>query len=372
MTLLAATHALMGRLADQSEVVIGVPTAGQSVLEDRILVGHCVNFLPIRAAWTSSTTVSEHLAATGKHVLDAYEHQNYTFGTLVRELNLPREPGRLPLTEIQFNLERLPDRIELPGMSMEVAPNAKAFVNFDLFLNVIESADGLRMDCDYNTDLFDASTIAHWLDCYQALLEAFVADAAQPLSRASCLPAADRALLDRVNATAANYPRDRGVPALIEAQARNTPRAIAARFGGETLTYEALDRRANQLANLLRERIDATGRAGRVIAVSVDRSLDMLVALIAVMKAGFAYVPLDPLHPAARLRYILGEAEVAALITDTAENASLIAAGTPLLDLRREAAAIAAASPAAPAAGERGQSGLRNLYIRVDGQAQGR
>ncbi len=104
----------------------------------------------------------------------------------------------------------------------------------------------------------------------------------------------------------------------------------------------------------------------------MERSLDMLVALIAVMKAGCAYVPLDPMHPAARLRYILEEAEVAALISDGSENASLVGEGTPLLDVRRDAAAIAAASTAAPAAGRRRQLGVRDLHLRLHGQAQGR
>jgi amino acid adenylation domain-containing protein len=349
VTLLAAAQALMGRLADQSEVVVGVPTAGQSLLEDQILVGHCVNFLPIRGAWTRATSVSDYLSATAKRVLDAYEHQNYTFGTLVRKLNLPREPGRLPLAEIQFNLERLADRIELPNLTMDVAPNAKAYVNFDLFLNVIESADGLRMDCDYNTDLFDAATVAHWLDCYQALLESFVADASQALSSASCLPPPERAaLLERMNETTVDYPRDRAVHRLIEAQARATPRAIAAQFGDEQLDYQALDRRANQLANVLRERIKTADKTGKLVGVSVERSLDMLVALIAIMKAGCAYVPLDPMHPAARLRYILDEAQVAALISDGSENASLVADDTPVVDVRRDAAAIEAASTAPP------------------------
>jgi amino acid adenylation domain-containing protein len=350
VTLLAAFQTLMGRLANQSEVVVGVPTAGQSMIEDRILVGHCVNFLPLRGAWDRETSVSQFLSRTAKRVLDAYEHQDYTFGTLVRKLKLPREPGRLPLAEIQFNLERLADRIALPGLTVDVTPNAKARVNFDLFLNVIESAEGLRLDCDYNTDLFDAATIDHWLDCYQALLEAFVADATQPLCHASCLPPAERRrLLIGVNDTAADYPRDACVHQLIEAQAASTPAAIAARFGDETLSYEALNARANQLANVLAERL-VGAKTGRLIGVSVDRSLDMLVALLAVLKAGCAYVPLDPLHPAARLRHILGEAEVAALISDGADTAALVAADVPVIDVRREVALIAAARSTQPAA----------------------
>ena len=349
VTLLAAYQALMGRLADQDEVVVGVPTAGQSLLEDQILVGHCVNFLPLRGAWTGTTRVSDFLSATAKRVLDAYEHQNYTFGTLVRKLALPRAPGRLPLAEIQFNLERLSTRVQLPGLTMEVEPNAKAYVNFDLFLNVIESPEGLRMDCDYNTDLFDATTVTHWLDCYQAMLEAIVADAQQPLCAASCLPVAERRrLLEDINATTSPYPHDRTVHGLIELQTKSTPRTIAAQFLDQTLTYEALDRRANQLANLLRERMKNPDSHGKLVGVAVERSLDMLVAMIAVLKAGCAYVPLDPMHPAARLRYILGEAEVAALICDSTESAALVANGVPVIDVSSAASTIAAASTVAP------------------------
>jgi len=350
VTLLAAFQTLMGRLADQDEVVVGVPTAGQSLLDDQILVGHCVNFLPIRGAWNKDTRVSEFLSATAKRVLDVYEHQNYTFGTLVRKLALPREPGRLPLTEVQFNLERLADRVELPNLTMDVTPNAKAYVNFDLFLNVIESSDGLRMDCDYNTDLFDASTVTHWLDCYQALLEAVVADANQAICAASCMPAPERELLIHGrNETAFAYPSGSSVHELIEIQAKATPLAVAAQFLDVRLTYEALDRRTNQLANLLRERIVGKEKTGRLVGVSVERSLDMLVAIIAVLKALCAYVPLDPLHPSARLRYILGEAEVAALIGDGSDSAALVADGVPVIDVRTDAPAIAAASPLSPA-----------------------
>jgi len=106
-------------------VVVGVPTAGQSLLEDQILVGHCVNFLPIRASWSQNTAIGGHLRAVSKSVLDAYEHQSYTLGTLVRKLQLARESNRVPLAEIQFNLERLSDQIRLPGLNIEVARTAR-------------------------------------------------------------------------------------------------------------------------------------------------------------------------------------------------------------------------------------------------------
>ena len=138
VTLLAAFEALMGRLAGVEELVVAVPTAGQSLVEDQALVGHCVNFLPIRGSWERETSFADHLRSVGRQVLDAYEHQDYTLGTIVRELAPPREVNRLPLTELQFNLERLTSRIEAAGLSIDVEPNAKAFVNYDIFWNVIE------------------------------------------------------------------------------------------------------------------------------------------------------------------------------------------------------------------------------------------
>ena len=217
VTLLAAFEALMGRLASAEELVVGVPTAGQSLVEDRVLVGHCVNFLPIRGSWDRNTTLADHLRRVGKQVLDAYEHQDYTLGTLIRKLSLPRAANRLPLTEIQFNLERLTDNLHAAGLDIAVEPNAKAHVNFDIFWNVIESEDCLRIDCDYNTDLFDAATIDCWLECYEALLEAIVEDITRPLTRTSYIPSAERhRLVTELNATAADYPRDRRVHELIE------------------------------------------------------------------------------------------------------------------------------------------------------------
>ena len=125
----------------------------------------------------------------------------------------------MPLAEIQFNLERLADRVQLPSLEVEVAPNPKAYVNFDLFLNVIESDDGLRLDCDYNTDLFDAGTIDTWLDCYEALLAAIVADASRPVVLMPYLPAVLRAqVLFERNRTSAELPRDECVHRLFEAQ----------------------------------------------------------------------------------------------------------------------------------------------------------
>jgi amino acid adenylation domain-containing protein len=348
-TLLAAFQTLVGRLAGQDEVTIGIPTAGQSALGDEILVGHCVNFLPLRARWTPATTVGDHLAANSKSVLDAYEHQQYTLGTLVRKLDLPRQANRVPVTEIQFNLERLADRMRASGLDIEVSPNAKAFVNFDLFLNIIEGDSGLRLDCDYNTDLFDQATIDLWLDCYQALLSSFADSAALRLVEAPWLSSTVRTQLDRVNATAVDRPQDLTLPLLIEAQVAANPKAVAVIADGAALSYEELDRSANQLARHLLDRIGAGDTAsGRIVGISLRRSADMLIALLATLKAGCAYLPLDPAHPAARRAYALADAQVIALITDHGGPAAA-SANCVVIDPGSEAAAIRACASTSPA-----------------------
>jgi amino acid adenylation domain-containing protein len=349
VTLLAAFETLMGRLAGQSEVVIGVPTAGQSLIDDEApLVGHCVNFLPIRGHWKSHTTVADHMQRVAAQVLEAYEHQNYTFGTLVRKLAMAREINRLPLTEVQFNLERLSERMDLPGLSVEIRPNAKAFVNFDIFLNVIESKQGLRLDCDYNTDLWDAATIDRWLDYYEMLLRSFVGEGARPVAQVDLLPPAERQwLLSDLNATKQAFPADSSVDLLIKDVARQYPDRIAVTAAGHSLSYRDLDAKANAMAHHILEQVD---RPGALIGICVERSADMLVALLGVLKAGCAYVPLDPRHPLERRRLILGEAGVAALITSDRDLIPMVGADCAIIDpLLGAAAARSALEPPAVA-----------------------
>jgi amino acid adenylation domain-containing protein len=346
VTLLAAFDVLVGRLADQNDVVIGVPTAGQAMLDGALLVGHCVNFLPIRARFARETSLAEFLVEVKHRVLDAYEHQQYTLGTLVRKLGLPRESNRVPLAEIQFNLERLADDLDFGSLDVKVEPNPKAFVNFDLFLNVVESDDGLRIDCDYNTDLFDAATIDRWLGYYRTILDEIGRDATQRIVSVDFLAATERRLLAGLNQTAAEYPGYRTVHEAIGATATLRAEATAVRCGDDALTYAVLQHRVNQIANYLLARI---GEGPRRVAVCVERSSDLVVALLATLSAGCAYVPLDPTHPPKRLRAIIEDAQVAAVVCDGFANSAVVPSGVEMIDLRAAADAIASTSDAPPA-----------------------
>ena len=157
-TLLAGFKALLHRLTGQNDIVVGIPAAGQAMVGAESLVGHCVNFLPLRFLLDAESSCKTLLRDVRETILDAYEHQNYTYGSLVQKLGLTRDPGRLPLLEVQFNLERVGNGLAFPGLDVQVEPCAKRFVNFDLFMNVVESESGLVIDCDYNCDLFDSAT----------------------------------------------------------------------------------------------------------------------------------------------------------------------------------------------------------------------
>ena len=320
-TLFCGLQIMIGRLSERDDVVLGVPTAGQSLVEDRSLTGHCVNFLPIRSRFEAGQPVGQYLKTARKHVLDAFENQEFTYGTLVRKLDLRRDQSRLPLTEIQFNLERISDGLAFGDVRAEMTPNPKAFVNFDLFFNIIESSAGLRIDADFNSDIFDRPTVEHMLEQYETILRAMAENPDMAIADLPLVAAGERQwLCETLNETQKAYPSHQTIADRIARTVAEKPDAIAARFGEEQLSYGELESRCNRLARHLQSIVPATEAR---IAVALDRSLDMLVALIAVMKSGHAYVPLDPRHPASRLTKIIETARVSALICDDDEMVAL-------------------------------------------------
>jgi amino acid adenylation domain-containing protein len=312
VTLLSTLQILLSRLSGQDDIVVGIPTAGQSLVDD-VLVGHCVNFIPLRSGVRADASAAEFLSQVKQCVLEGYEHQNYTYGRLVRKLALQRDPSRLPLTEIQFNLEKVGEGLRFDGLEAEVDPNPKSFVNFDLFLNIVESKDGLALDCDFNTGLFDEATVARWISHYETLLRSMIADANQPVGDLPLLTDAEcKQLIVDWNATEAECPRGKCVQQLINEQASRAPENVAVTVGAERVTYSEMVSRANRLANYL---VKLGVKPGSLVGVSTERTADMLVALLATWKAGAAYVPLDPTYPRERLSYILDQTKVSALLT---------------------------------------------------------
>ncbi|HXW57678.1 MAG TPA: amino acid adenylation domain-containing protein [Candidatus Cybelea sp.] len=314
VVLLAAFQTLLYRLSNQLDIVVGVPTAGQSLVGEDKLVGHCVNFLPLRTRFRPDLGFAELLEQVKRTLLDAYDHRSYTYGTLVRRLAMRRDPGRLPLMEVQFNLERVGGRLPFEGLETTVDPNPKRAVNFDIFFNVVESDAGLTIDCDYNTDLFDRTTIARWLTHYQTLLEAAARDVRLSANELPLMtPAEMDSLISAWNPNWTEYPVNSTIHALFERQASLAPDAVALALGDQRLTYGELNERANQLARVLR----AKGvRPDSLVAVSFERSIEMMVALLAVLKAGGAYVPIDSSYPRERLTMMFEDSAPALVLTE--------------------------------------------------------
>ena len=207
-TLLAGFKALLHRLTNQTDIVVGIPATGQSVVESESLVGHCVNFLLLRTSFEDDPDVDQVLAQVRGALLDAYGHQNYTYGSLIQKLGLRRDPSRLPLVDVKFSLERVGTSLTFHGLNVQIDPCPKSFVNFDLCLNVVESDEGLVLDCDYNRDLFDLETIERWLQHLEILLEGLVANPRQAISAIPLLSDAERhQLVVEWNNTHVNYPR---------------------------------------------------------------------------------------------------------------------------------------------------------------------
>src|SRR3546814_709943 len=217
-----------------------------------------------------------------------------------------------------FNIDQALDNehAAFPGLEMDFASNARTFENFEVFVNAVVVQGQLRLGCQYNHDLFDTATVRHWLGYWRTMLESMVDDDAQALGRLPLLAETERRLvLEKFNDTQVDYPRDCCIQDLIEQQVRRTPDAIAVEYEGEQLRFDQLNAAANRLAHHLR---GLGVKPDDRVAVCVDRSLEMVVGLLAILKAGAAYVPLDPKYPAERLAYMLGDCRPSVLLTQQA------------------------------------------------------
>ncbi|MCB0091223.1 MAG: amino acid adenylation domain-containing protein, partial [Caldilineaceae bacterium] len=313
VALLATFQVMMARLAEQEDVVVTIPTAGQATAGMDALVGHCVNFLPLRAQVDNEKPFAEFLAEVQATLLEAYDYQGCTFGGIVARLNLPRRPDRLPLSEITFNLDRDDARLNFYGLEAKVAQARKNAVIFDIFFNVNELNDGLIVDCDYNTDLYDEETMARWIGCYETLMASIAANPNARIGDLTLINAIERQQILTVwNDTAEDYPRDATIDQLFEAQAVRIPDSVAVIYGDVHLTYSELNRRANQLAHYLHQQ---GVQKGALVGIALERSLETAISILAVLKVGGAYVPLDPAYPAERISFMMADAQISVVIT---------------------------------------------------------
>ncbi len=342
-TLLASFTALLHRISGATDVVVGVPSAGQSSDGLDTLVGHCVNLMPVRIAVETATPISALIASAQTALLDASEHQGYTFGTLLKKLSLPRDPSRLPLVSVMFNLDQALDAntVGFTNLNVDFSSVPRSFENFELFINAVQVNGGLKLECQYNADLFTEKTIQRWLLAYESLLRALVQAADTQVGRLPIVSTHDLARMNQWNSTTQPFSRDACVHELFQKHAQLTPACAALRWADQRLTYGELNERANRVSRCLR---DLGVGSGSLVGLHVDRGPDMVASMLGILKAGAAYVPLDPAYPHDRLKYMVENAKLAALVTHASIANSLAFPRAQTLSLDEDAPLLMAQS----------------------------
>ncbi|MBD2518350.1 amino acid adenylation domain-containing protein, partial [Nostoc sp. FACHB-973] len=317
--LLTALQILLLRYTNQEDILIGSPMVNRSRSEFEKIVGYFTNSVVLRADLSGNPTFQELLGRSRSCVLNALDHQEYPFSLLVERLQPVRDPSFSPLYQVALAWDRshqsdqevsLMDSDELIVESM--IPGAKGAA-FDLTLTILEVPGSLKGTWNYNTDLFDGSTIERMTGHFVTILEAIVANPSERISQLPLLTEVEQhQLLVEWNDTHVDYPQDLCIHQLFESQCLITPDAVAVVFENQQLTYHQLNSRANQLAHYLRSL--GVG-ADVLVGICVERSLEMVVGLLGILKAGGAYVPLDPEYPNERLTFMLEDAQVSVLLT---------------------------------------------------------
>ncbi|MEH2225052.1 amino acid adenylation domain-containing protein [Nostoc sp.] len=313
-TLLAAFVVLMFRYSDQDDICIGSPIANRNRREVESLIGFFVNTLVLRNQIEGNPTFNEFLSQVRQVATSAYTHQDVPFEQVVEALQPERSLSYNPLFQVVFVLENfLLDTLELPDVTLTPQFVERGTSQFDLTLAVWETKAGLIGSWEYNSDLFEPDTIARMTSHFQTLLAAIIANPNQLIAELPLLSQPERhRLLVEWNDTYTPYPQSKCIHELFEEQVEKTPDAVAVVYEDESLTYQQLNLRANQLAHYLQ----TLGVKPEVlVGICIERSPLMIIALLAILKAGGAYVPLDPAYPQERLAFMLEDTQVSVLLT---------------------------------------------------------
>jgi amino acid adenylation domain-containing protein/FkbH-like protein len=347
MTLLSAFQTLLSRYSGQEDIVIGSPIANRQYAEVEPLIGFFVNTLALRGNVSGDPDFRTLLQRTRDACLQAYAHQDIPFEKLVEELQPQRSLSHSPIFQVMFALQNAPmQALELAGLHLERVPVYPGTSMFDMSWFAMEVPQGLMVRAEYSTDLFEPSTITRALAHFRHLLESAVEEPEQRVSQLRMLGEEERRkVLVEFNATQAEFAAGLCMADLFEQSVMRSPQATAVVCGGERLSYAELNARANRIAHYLRKQ-----GAGRDVLVGVflERTPDLLAAILGVLKSGAAYVPLDPGYPAERLRAILEDANAAVVLTQPSLMGELEKSSARVIALDREWGKIGVESEANP------------------------
>lgn len=312
--MLAAYQAYLSRITGQDDLVVGVAAAGHNLPGNANLVAHAINLLPLRTKLDGNAPFGDYLKTVRRQVLDAFDHQQFTFGALVKKLKIARNASRNTLVSVAFNLDSPLDELQFGGLQASTRAIPRHYETFDTFINLKPLGPTVDFEWNFNTDLFRRESIRLRLAEFELFLKNIVdsvfAASAVPIARLPLLPGAERLQLANFGqGEKANFPTERPLHELFAEQAARTPDKTAVQLesgnASSRLTYIGLEVRSNGLA----KQLQTIGvRPGDFVGICVDRSLEMMIAIYGVLKAGAAYVPIDPRNPADRIKLILQDA----------------------------------------------------------------
>ncbi|HMT30743.1 MAG TPA: condensation domain-containing protein, partial [Bacteroidia bacterium] len=312
-TLVAAFELFMYRITGSEEIVVGLAAAGQSTDGKHNLVGHCVNLLPLKSHVNPHSTFNEYIRYRKPQILDAYDHQRYTFGSLIQKLNIPRDPSRIPLVPVSFNVDLgITNGVNFEGCSYTFTTNPRNYENFEFFINAAGSGREMTLECTYNTDLFDDHLMLKRVEEFVEILKCIASNPNGKIAFYNILTADEKhQLFDLWKGSPSVYP-DICIHDLFEKQAVDFPDKTALVYGNNSISYKNLNERSNQLANYLVEK--GVG-PDVMVAVFMERSIDLMISILGILKAGGAYVPIDLSYPSDRVSYLINDSQAPIVIT---------------------------------------------------------
>lgn len=314
MTMLSAYYVLLHKLSGQTDIIIGSPIAGRGAKQSEKLVGMFVNTLALRQDISTADTFADVMENVKEMTLKAFEHQRYPFDKLVDDLSLDRDLSRSPIFQVAMGYVTDSLHVNLKGLTSEHVMVHHTVSKFDLTLHVFEQGDQLSIHVEYNTDLFDQETIHRYMNYYLHLLDGMTAQPERTFSDYCLMDKAEQAaMIIGKNQTATPYPK-RTIQELFEEQVQRDPHRIALSYLEEHMTYQELDEKATQLAAYLQSK--GVG-PGSLVPMLFDRSFDMIVSVLGIVKSGAAYVPMSPEYPDARIRLIVRDTQSDVIITQS-------------------------------------------------------
>ncbi|WP_421943902.1 amino acid adenylation domain-containing protein [Pedobacter sp.] len=316
-TLIAAFEVFLYHQTGQEDIVLGLPAAGQLASEQFRVVGHCVNLLPLRSKIIPEQAFIEYLKVRRNEIYEVYDNQRLTFSELLKKINVKRNQSTIPLVPVVFNVDKgMDDNVKFEGLTHKITSNPRVCQTFEISLNVNGSKDAVILEWAYNTQLFKTETIDRMMEDFEALLINITSNPELLISNS--FP--EKNAFPKITPNYSEYPKDKTIIDLFAEQVVTNGSKRAIIFEGKHLTYKQLDEKSNQIANYLGSR---NVKNNNLVPICINPSLEMIVAILGVLKAGAAYVPIDPDAPSFRIKQLTDSSESNLILTDLVTSKKL-------------------------------------------------